>query len=292
MNDKIISEKMYKWATDLFPICRSITGPGLRKTLKYIQNIIPELKIESISTGTKAFDWVVPDEWTIRDAFIKDDSGKKIVDFKKNNLHIMGYSTSIDKSLTLDELDQHLYSLPEQPNAIPYVTSYYKKRWGFCLTHKQRKSLKSGDYNVFIDSDLKPGVLNYGEIILKGTEKDEVFLSTYICHPSMANNELSGPIVSMGLIDYFSKKKLNKTLRFIFIPETIGSISYLSKNINYLKENVIGSVALTQYPLLPFSIERLPIQASLINWAATPSPIIPSIIDCASSGIAEAISLP
>jgi aminopeptidase-like protein len=241
MNDKIISEKMYKWATDLFPICRSITGPGLRKTLKYIQNIIPELKIESIPTGTKAFDWVVPDEWTIRDAFIKDDFGKKIVDFKKNNLHIMGYSTSLDKSLTLDELDQHLYSLPEQPNAIPYVTSYYDRRWGFCLTHKQRKSLKSGDYNVFIDSDLKPGVLNYGEIILKGTEKDEVFLSTYICHPSMANNELSGPVVTMALIQWLAALKNRRyTYRIIFIPETIGSIVYLSRNLDYLKKHVIA----------------------------------------------------
>ena len=232
---------MHDWAKDLFPICRSITGPGARETLKYIQGIIPDLIIHSVSSGTRAFDWTVPDEWTINDAFIADESGQRIVDFQKHNLHIMGYSEPVDKWLTLDELDPHLFSLPDQPNAIPYITSYYERRWGFCLTHNQRKALKRGRFHAVVDSYLSPGVLNYGELVLKGKTKQEVFLSTYICHPSMANNELSGPVVTMALAQWLATLKNRLyTYRIIFIPETIGSIVYLSRNLDYLKKYVIA----------------------------------------------------
>ena len=198
---------MYKWVTDLFPICRSITGPGLRKTLKYIQNIIPELKIESIPTGTKAFDWVVPDEWTIRDAFIKDDSGKKIVDFKKNNLHVVSYSCPINQIITLDKLQRHLYSINKYPKLIPYVTSYYQKNWGFCLKHEIRKKLKKGNYKVVIKSKFTKGYIRNGLAKLKGDGNKIVLLSSYLCHPSMANNELSGPLVILGLFEKIKKWK-------------------------------------------------------------------------------------
>ena len=232
---------LHSWAKDLFPICRSITGPGVRETLKYIQNILPELKIHSVPSGTQAFDWTVPNEWTINDAFIADESSQRIVDFQKHNLHVLGYSESVDKWLTLDELEPHLYSLSDQPNAIPYITSYYERRWGFCLTHNQRKTLKPGSYHAVVDSDLKPGVLNYGELILPGENEQEIFLSTYICHPSMANNELSGPLVTMALVQWLSTlAKRRYTYRIVFIPETIGSIVYLSKHLDHLKKHVIA----------------------------------------------------
>ena len=245
-------KKYYNIAkTTLFPINRSLTGLGVRKTLKIIQKEFSELKIKKIKSGTKVFDWIIPPEWNVSDAYILDKNNNRIVDFKENNLYLVGYSVPVKKYISKKKLFNNLYFLKQQPKAIPFITSYYKKRWGFCVSYNQLKNFdrqySSNDkFKVIVNSSLKKnGNLNYGELILKGKSKKEILISTYICHPSMANNELSGPIVSMGLINYFRKKKLNKTLRFIFIPETIGSISYLSKNINYLKENVIGGYNLS-----------------------------------------------
>ena len=234
-------DEMYSWANDLFPICRSITGPGVRETLNYIKNLISDLKIHEVPSGKKAFDWIVPEEWEVHDAWIEDSNGKKIVDFKTNNLHLVGYSQPMDITISLDELQNHLYSLPDQPDAIPYVTSYYKKDWGFCISHNKRKSLKKGKYKIYINSKFKKGFLNYGEVFIKGKSKKEIFLSTYVCHPSMANNELSGPVVTVALIQWLkSKLDLKYSYRIIFIPETIGSITYLSKNYKELRANVVA----------------------------------------------------
>ena len=237
--------------TKLFPITRSLTGDGVKKTLNIIQKEFPKLKIKKFKSGTKVFDWNIPEEWNVTDAYVIDKYNNRIIDFKKNNLHLVGYSIPIKKNITKKELFKNLYFLKKQPKAIPYATSYYKRRWGFCISYNEYKILDkryslNDKFKVVINSNLnKKGNLNYGELILKGKSQKEILISTYICHPSMANNELSGPIVSMGLINYFKKKKLNKTLRFVFIPETIGSISYLSKNLKYLKENVIGGYNLS-----------------------------------------------
>ena len=245
-------KKYYNIAkTKLFPITRSLTGFGVKKTLNIIQKELPKLKIKKFKSGTKVFDWNIPEEWNVTDAYVIDKYNNKIIDFKKNNLHLVGYSIPIKKNITKKELFKNLYFLKNQPKAIPYITSYYKRTWGFCISYNDYKILDkryslNDKFKIVINSNLnKKGNLNYGELILKGKSKKEILISTYICHPSMANNELSGPIVSMGLINYFKNKKLNKTLRFVFIPETIGSISYLSKNIKYLKENVIGGYNLS-----------------------------------------------
>ncbi len=245
-------KKYYNIARNiLYPICRSLTGNGVVETLKIIQNEFPSLKIKKIKSGTKAFDWLIPPEWNIIDAYVLDKNGLKIIDFKKHNLHLVGYSIPLNTTLTKKKFFKNLFFLKNQPTAIPYITSYYKKGWGFCVSYNQfkkfNKKYSSKDkFKIVINSSLKNnGNLNYAELILKGKSKKEILISTYICHPSMANNELSGPIVSMGLIDYFSKQKLNKTLRFIFIPETIGSIAYLSKNLNHLKTNVVGGYNLS-----------------------------------------------
>lgn len=245
-------KKYYNIAkTKLFPITRSLTGDGVKKTLNIIQKELPKLKIKKFKSGTKVFDWNIPEEYNVTDAYVIDKYNNRIIDFKKNNLHLVGYSIPIKKNITKKELFKNLYFLKNQPKAIPYITSYYKRRWGFCISYNEYKILDkryslNDKFKVVINSNLnKKGNLNYGELILKGKSKKEILISTYICHPSMANNELSGPIVSMGLINYFKNKKLNKTLRFVFIPETIGSISYLSKNLKYLKENVIGGYNLS-----------------------------------------------
>ena len=251
---------MYKWAEDLFPICRSITGQGVRETLRYLKEIVPELEIHKIRSGTKIFDWIVPDEWVINEAWISDSSGNKVINFKDNNLHIVGYSIPVDTYLSLEKLQKHLYSLPEQPNAIPYVTSYYNRSWGFCISDNQRLKLKDDNYHIFIDSKLHSGELNYGEIIINSHNKNsnEVFLSTYICHPSMANNELSGPVVTVALARWIKNLKNRKySYRIIFIPETIGSIAYLSKNYKILKKKVKAGFNITcvgdnrEYSYLP-----------------------------------------
>jgi aminopeptidase-like protein len=257
-----LGELMHGWARELFPICRSITGPGVRQTLEFIKGLLPDLQIKRVESGSKAFDWIVPDEWQIRDGHIKDELGNVLVDFKACNLHVVGYSIPIDAWMTLEELDNHLHSLPDRPNTIPYVTSYYARSWGFCLTQRQRDTLKPGRYHVFIDSQLKPGYLNYAELILQGSEDKEVFISTYVCHPSMANNELSGPVVAVALARWIkSIPNRRYTYRIIFIPETIGSIVYLSINHKELKQNVIAGFNLTcvgddrAYSFMP-SIDR------------------------------------
>lgn len=231
---------IYSLMESLWPICRSITGNGVRKTLQKIQLILPELSIIEVPTGTKCFDWQIPKEWNINDAYIINSKGEKIVDFKKSNLHLVNYSIPINLELELNELQKHLHSLEDQPDAIPYVTSYYKEDWGFCITHNQRKNLKEGNYRVVIDSTLEKGHLTYGELIIEGKTKKEIFISTYICHPSMANNELSGPCLTTFLADYIQKINPKYTYRIIFIPETIGAICYLSQHLKAMQSSVIA----------------------------------------------------
>jgi aminopeptidase-like protein len=239
-------ERMHGWLRDLFPICRSITGPGLRETLVYLRQLLPQMQIHAVPTGTSAFDWVVPDEWAIREAWIQHEDGTRVVDFANHNLYVVGYSEPVDRWLSLDELQPHLYSLPKQPDAVPYVTSYYQRRWGFCLTHRMRESLKPGRYHAYIDSTLAPGQLNYGELVLPGRQREEILLSTYVCHPSMANNELSGPVVAAALGQWLASLPDRRfTYRIVFVPETIGAIVFISRNLQQLKANTVAGFVLT-----------------------------------------------
>ncbi len=245
-NQMKVGNQLHQWVAELFPICRSITGQGVRETLHYIKTILPSLIIKEVTTGYEAFDWTVPNEWNISEAYIENEQGEKIIDFRDHNLHVLNYSIPVDRWMSKEELEKYIYTLPEQPDAIPYVTSYYKERWGFCMTHHQKEALPSGQYHAVIDSKLKPGVLNYGELILPGKTKEEVFLSTYICHPSMANNELSGPVVTTALAQWITNfEDRYYTYRIVFIPETIGSIVYLSRNLNELKNLVIAGFNIT-----------------------------------------------
>lgn len=239
---KIIGQSMYNLCVELFPICRSITGNGVRETLSILNSVIGgEMVVREVPSGTQVFDWSVPKEWNIRNAWIKDSKGNKILDFKDNNLYVVGYSLPVNKKVNLEELKTIIYTQPEQPDAIPYVTSYYKERYGFCMTQNQKNNLKEDNYHIFIDSELKDGSLTYGEIIIPGDSNKEVFLSTYVCHPSMANNELSGPAVVIYLAKWLKSLPIRRyTYRIIFIPETIGSITYLSQNLEHLKKRVIA----------------------------------------------------
>ena len=242
-NSKGIGKDIYELIQDLYPICRSITGNGVRETLNKIKQHIP-LNISEVPTGTKVFDWKVPKEWNINDAYIKNSKGEKIVDFKKSNLHVLNYSIPIHKKISLTELKEHIFTLPEHPDWIPYRTSYYEENWGFCITHNQFQNLRDEQYEVCIESSLIQGSLTYGEIFLEGKIKDEVLLSCYVCHPSMCNDNLSGVSLLTYLAREISKVNHNLSYRFLFIPETIGAITWLSKNekkINNIKHGLVAT---------------------------------------------------
>lgn len=241
-------EDMHTLAQELFPINRSLMGAGVRETLAILQKHIP-LEISEVPSGTQVYDWTVAKEWVIRDAYIQEEHPDqvtvRVVDFKKNNLHVVGYSTPIDQYMTLEELQPHLHSMPDLPDAIPYETSYYKKDWGFCLSHNQRAHLREKYYRVMIDSEFVDGSLSYGELVIKGEEEKEVLISTYLCHPSMANDNLSGVVTAVALAKYIAEKPRRYTYRFVFGPETIGPLVYLTKHLAHLREKMIAGFNLT-----------------------------------------------
>jgi aminopeptidase-like protein len=224
-----LGKKMHDLIEELYPICRSITGNGVRDTLKILGAEIP-ITVSEVKSGTEVFDWAVPKEWNIKDAYIANSKGEKLVDFRNNNLHVVNYSVPVRKTVSLKELKEHLFSLPDNPDWIPYRTAYYNEEWGFCLSHSQLLDLKDEKYEVVIDSSLEKGSLTYGELLIKGALTDEVLISTHICHPSMCNDNLSGIAVSACLAEYLSQTKNRYSYRFLFIPGTIGSITWLAMN--------------------------------------------------------------
>ena len=221
--------ELHRFASELFPICRSITGNGIRQTLSLIGEKIP-LAISEVPTGTPVFDWTVPKEWNIWDAYIQGPDKKRVIDFQKSNLHVLNYSTPIRATMSLHELKPHLFTIPQRPDWIPYRTSYYKENWGFCLTHNQLLALKDQDYEVCIDSSLENGSLTYGECFIPGESSDEILISCHACHPSLANDNLSGLAVATLLARLLAGKALRYSYRFLFIPGTIGAITWLSRN--------------------------------------------------------------
>ena len=241
----MIGKKIHSLALELWPITRSIAGPGNLKTLKILKKINPHLQIKGYPSRKRVFDWKIPDEWIIKDAYIQNKKNRKIINFKENNLHVVNFSKPVHQNISLNNLKKKIFTIKNNPKAIPYVTSYYNKTWGFCMNYEQYKSLKDKTYFVKIDSQFKRGKLNYGEIFIKGKSKKEILISTYICHPSMANNELSGPCLSIYLSNWLRSKKLRYSYRFLFLSETIGAISYIYHNLVKLKKNVIAGLVVT-----------------------------------------------
>jgi aminopeptidase-like protein len=244
--DTPTGQRVYSFLKKIWPYCRSITGEGLRKTLQAIQNEIPELSILEIPSGSQALDWIVPDEWTIREAWVKNPSGQKVIDFADNNLHILGYSDAFYGWVSKEDLLAHLYTLETQPDVIPYVTSYYKRRWGFCLAHEDLALLNENSYEVYIDADLKPGSLSIGELFLPGDSREEILFSTYSCHPSLANDQLSGVGLAMYLAKWLNELPARKyTYRFLFLPEIIGSAAYLHRYKNEIQTYNLAAFNIT-----------------------------------------------
>jgi aminopeptidase-like protein len=237
-----IGKEMHELMRELYPICRSITGDGVRQTLNILKKIIP-LDIHEVASGIKVFDWTVPMEWNIKDAYVKNSKGEKIIDFKNSNLHVLNYSLPVYKKVSLEELNEHLFTLPEQPDWIPYRTSYYSENWGFCISHNQFEKLEQDIYEVCIDSSLENGHLTYGEYFIDGQISAEVLISCHICHPSLCNDNLSGIALTTFLAKHLSKLSMHYSYRFIFIPGTIGSITWLSVNENRLSNVKHGLVA-------------------------------------------------
>lgn len=239
MDNSSVGLEMHSWAQDLWPMPRSLTGAGVRATLEYVKRLLPGLTMTEIPSGSQVMDWRVPPEWRVDDAYIVAPNGERFADWRTNNLHLVGYSTAINATFSREELDSHLYSIESLPHAIPYVTSYYEKQWGFSLPHADRMNLPLGDYKVVVDSVLFDGHLTYADLVIPGLSEQEIVFSTYICHPSMANNELSGIVVATALAQWILKRKKSwYSYRFIFVPETIGSLCYLDRNLDHLKSHV------------------------------------------------------
>lgn len=237
---------MYALAGRLFPICRSITGEGFRKSLNILCEEVPDIKVYEVPSGTPVFDWVVPKEWNIRGGGIYRCNGEKVIDFEDSNLHIIGYSAPIHDIVSREKLLEHIHTQPDQPDLIPYITSYYKERWGFCMSENQKKTLTDEKYRVEIDSSFKDGSLTYGDLLIPGESEKEILITTYLCHPSMANNELSGPAVIVELTKYVQQLANRRySYRFVINPETIGSITYLSRNLETLQKNVVAGFVLS-----------------------------------------------
>jgi aminopeptidase-like protein len=236
---------MLKLIKKLYPLNRSLMGPSNLQTLNILKKYNRNLKIKYFKTGEKFFDWKIPREWRIKEAYITTPDNKKICDFKNNNLHVVGYSKKITKILSLKELQKKLFSIIKNPDAVPYITSYYKKDWGFCIKHKDRRKLKNGNYRVLIDSKFIKGKMHYGEIFIKGELKKEILFSTYICHPSMANNELSGPVLATWIAQFLKSKRRRYSYRIVFTSETIGTIAFIKKNLSNLNKNLLAGYILT-----------------------------------------------
>ena len=239
-------EFLHNVARELFPINRSITGDGVRQTLRELQRLIPHLRIHEVPTGQQVLDWTIPDEWNVSQAFVADQSGRRILDFAECNVHLVSYSTPVDDVLPSESLREHLHVDSVHRTAIPYVTSYYNRNWGFCLSAEQLESLPDAEYRAVVESSLGPGSLTYADLILPGETPAEVLVSTYICHPSLANNELSGPMVALGLALWLQSLPHRRyTYRFVFAPETIGAITYIAHNLDTLREKVVAGINLT-----------------------------------------------
>ncbi len=265
-----IAKELEAYFDRLWPICRSITGPGFRQSLDILSEILPTQRLK-FPTGRKVFDWSVPKEWVVRDAYLTDPSGKKRADFKANNLHLVNYSVPFQGKVSLKDLKPHLHSLPELPTAIPYLTTYFKEQWGFCLADEELRALPEGMYQVFIDTELKNGHVEIGEAVIEGETKEEVLFSSYLCHPSMANNELSGPLTLAFLyrkIQALPKRKY--TYRFAVMPETIGAICYLTERGEHFRKNLLAGYQLTWLAALqPFTYKKSRRADSLADRAAS-----------------------
>lgn len=236
-------QSLYALCERLYPICRSITGPGVRETLAVLQEFA-DLEIGEVPSGTPVFDWTVPPEWRLKRAWLEGPDGRRVVDTADHNLHVVSYSVPVDRTLALDELQAHLHSLPDQPDAIPYRTSYFSETWGFCLPHRLRESLPAGEYRAVVDASLAPGALSYGEIFLPGESDREILISTHVCHPSLANDNLSGITVATHLAAHFAADPGPRRygLRFVFVPGTIGAITWLATNEHRIGNMVAGLV--------------------------------------------------
>lgn len=237
-----LGEEIHAFAREAFPLCRSITGDGVVQTLRLVQRQAP-IEIREVASGTEVFDWTVPPEWNIRDAWVKNSRGERVIDFRAHNLHVLNYSVPVRRTMPLAELKEHLFTLPEKPDLIPYRTSYYEERWGFCLAHRQLEAMEDGDYEVRIDSTLRPGHLRWGELLLPGASDDTVLVSTHVCHPSLANDNLSGIGVCAWLAAQLAELELRYSYRFLFIPGTIGSITWLATHEEAARDVRHGLVA-------------------------------------------------